>query len=202
MTKPKPPETKREQRYSHLRMQDAADGKPAMFVGYAVVYNSLSVDLCGFREIIKPGCFTEALKTADVRALIDHNPSLLLGRNKSGSLRLFDETKGLRVEIDVNATSYAQDLVITIGDGSKDGMSFGFEAEEDEWETDKEGCMIRSVCRAGIFDVSAVTYPAYIDSSIALRSLDHWKEHQASPNELDLMFLSLRERSFRPSLIP
>jgi uncharacterized protein len=198
--KPKPPETTRERRFCtrpELRVEAGKDGKPVI-TGYPVVYNSLSVDLGGFREKIKPLCFAEALKTADVRALIDHNPSLLLGRNTCGTLRLFDESKGLRSEIDVSDASYALDLVISINRGDKDGMSFGFEAVEDEWEMDKDGCMIRTVVKATIFDVSAVTYPAYTDTTLALRSLDHWKEHRASPNELDLMFLHLREKCFRP----
>ena len=150
--------------------------------GYAVVYNSPSEDLGCFREIIQPGAFTKALKTADVRCLIDHNPSLLLGRNTSGTLRLADESKGLRIECDLDDTSYALDLAKTVRRGDRDGMSFGFIALEDSWFEDKNG-IVRTILEADIFDVSAVTYPAYTDTSLALRSLDGWKKGKPSPLE-------------------
>jgi HK97 family phage prohead protease len=176
------------------------DGKPAMLVGYAVVYNSLSEDLGYFRERISPGTFTESLKTADVRALVDHDPSQLLGRNKSGTLRLIDEPKGLRAEIDLPDTSYARDLLEKIRRKDLDGMSFSFKVspEGDTWFTDEEGNTLRTIIKAEIDDVSAVTYPAYTDTSIAQRSLDSWtKNHRPPPDagtELRRLRLKLNAR--------
>jgi uncharacterized protein len=177
---------RREKRYhgnAELRIVPGDGGGPGTLVGYSVVYDSISQDLCGFREIIKPGCFAESLKSADVRCLIDHNPTFLLGRNVPGTLRLFDESKGLRIECDLPDVSYARDLVVTIEREDRDGMSFGFTALEDEWNLDDDGCMIRTVLKAEIFDVSAVTYPAYTDTSLALRSLDLWKASRLGPGD-------------------
>jgi Escherichia/Staphylococcus phage prohead protease len=192
---------RRTHRRAELRVE--GDARPTL-VGYAVVYNSLSEDLGCFREIIAPGAFSEALKTADVRCLIDHNPSLLLGRNTSGTLRLFEESKGLRIECDLDDTSYALDLAKTVRRGDRDGMSFGFEVVDDSWGEDEIG-VVRTVQRAGIFDVSAVTYPAYKDSSLnlrdtsgALRSLEAWKHRPDSGDESRQLRLRINLSAFRP----
>jgi HK97 family phage prohead protease len=169
--------TPRERRH-HGRAELRVEGdesSPGMLVGNAVVYDTLSEDLGCFREKILPGAFAESLKTADVRCLIDHNSSLLLGRNGSKTLRLFDGPQALRVECDLPETSYARDLARTIRRGDLDGMSFGFIAEEDAFDFDADGCLVRTVARASIFDVSAVTYPAYTATEVSLRSLETWK---------------------------
>jgi HK97 family phage prohead protease len=161
------------------------EGKPAVLVGKAVVYDSLSEDLGYFRETIKPGAFTESLKTADVRALVDHNPTYLLGRNTSGTLRLDDRADALYVEIDLPDASYARDLLVKLDRKDLDGMSFAFQVEDegDTWFTDEEGKTTRTIVKARIDDVSAVTYPAYTDTTIARRSLDGWKaQHPPAPD--------------------
>jgi uncharacterized protein len=168
---------------AELRVEGEAGG-PRVLRGLAVVYDCLSEDLGFFHETIRPGCFTEALKTADVRCLVDHDPSQLLGRNRSKTLRLFDEPKALRMECSLGKQSYAIDLVEKIEREDLDGMSFGFIATEDEWNmVEFEGGerAIRTVIKAEIFDVSAVTFPAYTDTTIALRSLDGWKSQRSNP---------------------
>lgn len=203
---------RRTHRLAELRL--AGDGDKIL-IGYAVVYNSLSEELGCFREIIAPGAFTEALKTADVRCLIDHNPSLLLGRNTASTLRLVDEPKGLRMECDLDDTSYALDLRKTVKRGDRDGMSFGFVAIEDCWEEGKNG-FVRTVTKADIFDVSAVTYPAYKGTSLglrsladtdacdALRSLEAWQADRGRPteearaHEARRLRLRLNMSAFRP----
>lgn len=170
-----------------------SDAGPGKLVGTAAVYDTLSEDLGGFHEIIKPGTFTESLKTADVRCLIDHNSSLLLGRNKSGTLRLLDSATGLNIEDDLPNTSYALDLVAVMGRGDLTGMSFGFHVLEDCWEADAQGRMIRTVTKADIFDVSAVTYPAYVDTKIALRSLGLHKQSAVDPDASRKLRLQFNE---------
>src|SRR5436190_5368915 len=71
-------------------------------VGYAAVYNSLSADLGGFKERIKPGAFRSSVTGGtDIRALVDHDASKILGRTSSGTLRLSEDQVGLRIEIDL-----------------------------------------------------------------------------------------------------
>lgn len=157
---------------------DTADGK-RLIIGTAVPYNTLSIDLGGFREQFAPGAFTEALKEADVRALVDHNPSLIVGRTKAGTLKLRDTPEALTVEIDVAPCDYGDALLVSVQRRDKDGMSFRFYCLEDSWEIQKDGTSIRTVAKADIDDVSVVTYPAYLDTTAAVRSLDHFRRGQA-----------------------
>jgi HK97 family phage prohead protease len=187
-----------ERRY-HPRAELRVDGDaqtPTMLTGYAVVYDTLSEQLGCFREKIAPGAFEESLKTADVRCLIDHNPTLILGRNKAGTLRLFDEPNGLRIECDLPDKLCARELAGDIRIGNVTGMSFGFVPLKDTWFEDEDGNVIRTVVEAEIYDVSAVTYPAYTDTSLALRSLDAWKSSVASDRHRDeLRSMRLRLQS-------
>jgi HK97 family phage prohead protease len=178
--------TESERRYlkgSEVRAVKGDDGATRQLVGRAVVYNSLSEDLCGFREIIKPGAFTEALKTADLRALIDHNSRLILGRQTAGTLRVVDGPDGLDVAIDLPDTSYSRDLLVSLDREDITGMSFLFDCIEDEWLTDKDGQTIRTVIKALIHEVSVVTFPAYPDTSVALRSLARWQTTTPHPGD-------------------
>src|ERR1051326_526152 len=78
----------------------AEEGKPPVISGYAAVFNKVA-DIGGwFREQVMPGAFARALREKqDVRALVDHNPSMIIGRSKAGTLKVFEDDKGLRVEI-------------------------------------------------------------------------------------------------------
>lgn len=146
-------------------------------VGYAAKYNAWSVDLGGFREIIRPGAFKRAVsEEQDVRALVDHDSSMILGRTKSGTLRMSEDAVGLRVEIDPPDTSIAKDVMESIRRGDIDGMSFGFVTRKDEWRNGKGGEMQRELIDVDLFDVSVVTYPAYPDTSVAMRSLEVYRK--------------------------
>lgn len=153
------------------------DGETPKIMGYAAKYNAWSVDLGGFREIIRPGAFSRAIsEQQDVRALVDHDASMILGRTKSGTLRMTEDSVGLRVEIDPPDTSIARDVMQSIRRGDIDGMSFGFVTRKDEWRHNKGGEMQRELIDVDLFDVSVVTYPAYPDTSVAMRSLEVWKK--------------------------
>jgi uncharacterized protein len=155
------------------RNSGAARG--GMLFGHAAVYNSLSDDLGGFREVIRPGAFERCLeRNPDVRALINHDPSLLIARTRSGTLWLFDATKGLRFEADLPETSYARDLAASLQRGDMTQCSFGFVTRRDDWSEkpiDGELCLLRELLDVDLFDVSVVTFPAYADTDVALRSL-------------------------------
>jgi uncharacterized protein len=143
-------------------------GKTA--VGYAAVFNRRT-DIAGyFLEQIKPGAFSKALD-ADVRALIDHDTGRVIGRTSAGTLRLVEDETGLKVEIDLPDTTDGRDLAVLLERGDITGMSFGFRVTHDEW--DESGDVpIRTIHQVELFEVSAVAFPAYDDTSIALRSLD------------------------------
>lgn len=154
-----------------------ADGKPVIR-GHAAVFNQLSEDLGGFREQIAPGAFTEAIAGDDVRALWNHNPDIVLGRNLAKTLRLAEDTRGLAIEIDPPDTQWGRDLVVSMERGDITQMSFGFSVRPNgqNWGKDDEGRAIRTLTKVRLYDVSPVTYPAYTQTDVAVRSLAAWRD--------------------------
>lgn len=149
--------------------------------GLAIVFNSLSVDLGGFREIIKPEAVDRTLREGlDVRALVDHDSGKVIGRTKAGTLALRKSRRGLEVEIDPPNTSVARDLLESVERGDISGMSFGFRVLTDDWRME-DGEAIREVMDMTISEVSIVAFPAYTatDASVAQRSLQQFREQQA-----------------------
>lgn len=154
-----------------IRVEGAANGKPKIS-GYAAVFNSRSEDLGGFVEVIKPGAFSRTLADgADVRALVGHDSNQVIGRNKAGTLDVFEDEHGLRVEIDPPDTSVGRDIVESVRRGDIDSMSFGFIVETDSWNTE-EGQEVRTLEDVELLEVSVVAWPAYQDTEVAVRSLE------------------------------
>ena len=174
---------------------ETRDGKPRMLVGHAAVFNQLSENLGGFREQIKPGAFSEAVKADDVRALFNHDSNFVLGRSVNGTLRMKEDGVGLRVEIDFPDTATIRDQVIApIERGDVSQMSFGFSVKPggQDWAEDEEGRLIRTLTDVRLFDVSPVTFPAYPQTDVALRSLDKWRADHFDANTLAAMALQMR----------
>jgi HK97 family phage prohead protease len=142
-------------------------------VGRPVVYDSLSEDLGGFKEIIKRGAFTGSLNN-DIRALVEHQPTLLLGRTSASTLSIREDDKGLLVEIDPPDIQSARDLMVSIERGDIRGMSFGFSVPSggDEWDYDQSP-PLRTVTRAILHEITVTSMPAYkaTDVAVAMRSL-------------------------------
>ena len=148
--------------------------------GYAAVFNS-ETDIGGmFREQIAPGAFKPSL-TGDVRALFDHDSSHVLGRTKSGTLRMSEDEHGLAVEIDLPDTQTGRDLRESMARGDIDGMSFGFRVTKQEWDESGE-TPLRTIREVELFEVSVVTFPAYADTEVALRSLEDTRKEQRQKN--------------------
>ena len=151
----------------------AEDGKRTL-VGYAAMFNSDATIGDYFIERIDPGAFNTAL-TADVRALVDHDTGRVIGRTKSGTLRLAVDSRGLRVEIDVPDTADGRDLWTLVERGDISGMSFGFRVTKQSW--DETGDMpVRTVLEVELFEVSACAFPAYDDTMLGVRSLEEWRD--------------------------
>jgi HK97 family phage prohead protease len=147
-------------------------GKEHIVEGYAARFGTWSEDLGGFREQIKPGAFREALKTSDVRALWNHDPSQVLGRQRSGTLELKEDSRGLFYRVRLPDTQAARDLVVMMERGDVAESSFAFTVERggDEWRFTKgDELDERTIVRvSGLFDVSPVTFPAYPEATSGL----------------------------------
>jgi len=168
------------------------------FSGHAAVFDEESVDLGGglfgsFREVFKRGAFKDVL-AGDTWFLYNHDPNFVLARSTSGTLRMKEDPKGLKVEADVAPTSYAADLRILIERGDVSQMSFAFqvgEGGEQEWFEDDEGNVTRTVKRVSALpDVSAVIYAAYPQTDASVRSLCGVKVDMASPDRDQLIGLA------------
>lgn len=144
--------------------------------GYAAKFNTLSENLGGFRETIAEGAFDSVLGD-DVRALINHDNNKILGRTSVGTARIGVDAIGLWYEYDSPDTSYARDLVVSLERGDIDKSSFQFTIEDEDWKEDEEQRYIRTIKKVRrLYDVSPVTFPAYPDTNVAKRSLEHFKE--------------------------
>lgn len=142
--------------YSNLELR-AADGSNTL-IGYAAVFDTPSVDM-GFTEYVSRGAFTKTLKDgADVRLLVDHEGAPL-ARTKSGTLRLTEDDRGLRVEADLDpANPLAQTVMSALRRGDMNQMSFAFRTIRDQWSKDRA---VRELREVQLYDVSVVTFPAY-----------------------------------------
>lgn len=138
------------------------------FVGYAAVFNELSEEFFGFREKVLPGAFADSIGVDDVRMLFNHDPNYVLARNKAGTLKLREDTKGLYFEATPPNTQWAKDLLESVKRGDISQNSFGFIVPDDGFEYDSKS-KIRSLKKARLLDVSIVTYPAYPQTSVSVR---------------------------------
>jgi HK97 family phage prohead protease len=149
----------------------ASKGDKPQIAGYAAVFNT-PTDIGYFREQIAPGAFTKAIADKqDVKCLFNHDPNKVLGRTKSGTLRLAEDNTGLKYECDIDqSTSVGKDVHAHIERGDVDQCSFGFVVRDEDISYDKEGTPTRTIKQADLFDVSPVTYPAYPTTSVEARS--------------------------------
>ena len=139
--------------------------------GHAAVFDQASVELWGFYEEVAPGAFADTIADGDdVRALFNHDPNLVLGRTKSGTLRLSEDEVGLLAEFDPPDTQQARDLVTLIERGDVSQMSFAFRVLDDKWRIDGDERYVRRILRAKLYDVAPVTYPAYPSTDVGVRA--------------------------------
>jgi HK97 family phage prohead protease len=181
-----------------IELRAATEGEDSKTVrGYAAVYNRESENLGSsnyqFYEIISPGAFDDVLND-DVRALFNHESSAILARSKNGegSLKIGVDSVGLWYEFEAPDTQVGRDLVTSLKRGDVDQSSFSFTVEKDgeKWESNQSGDgpvvykrTINKVAR--LYDVSPVTYPAYPDATVALRSLEAFTKADESPAPID-----------------
>ncbi len=144
------------------------EGDEAQVVsGYAAVFNSPTLLWEGLQETIAPGAFSRALGNSDIRCLFDHDWSKVLGRTKSGTLRLEEDDHGLRFEVELPNTTVASDLTASMARGDINQCSFGFVPTEETWDYNSDPVQ-RTITEVELFEVSIVSLPAYQDTEAAL----------------------------------
>ena len=146
------------------------DGGNLSIEGYFAVFGSVYEIAPGMSESIAPGAFDNTL-SGDIRALINHDTTLVLGRTKAGTLILRTDNRGLWGHIDVNPNdSDAMNLYERVKRGDVDQCSFGFDIIDEETEFREDGSVHWTIKEVELYEVSPCTFPAYEETSIAARA--------------------------------
>ncbi|MEC1663346.1 HK97 family phage prohead protease [Bacillus halotolerans] len=184
-------------------LETRSEGEKAKVItGYALKFNTKSNVLGNFIETIEPGAL-DGTDMSDVRALVDHVPSQIIGRTTSGTLKLNVDDVGLRFEVTLPSTQYANDLYENIRLGNITNCSFGFHlapqgaVRQKNPTTGVDFQRIRKISK--LTDISVVTYPAYNDTDVFARNLNEAikESNQKETEELkfQLELLKLRNQS-------
>lgn len=149
------------------------DGDELIIEGYFAVFDSPYTLWDGVTEIVKPGAFSGCL-SGDIRALIDHDTRLVLGRTKAGTLELREDARGLWGSIKINrADTDAMSLYARVQRGDVDQCSFGFDIEEETFVDLGDGRCRWEITKVNpLYEVSVVTFPAYEETAVKARHAD------------------------------
>lgn len=157
------------------------DGEAFVIEGYFAVFNSIYDMGWGMSESIAPGAFTKALSN-DVRALINHDTTLVLGRTSAHTLELREDSHGLWGKITINPKdSDAMNLYERVKRGDVDQCSFGFNIVSEETDFRDDGTIHWTITEADLHEVSVCTFPAYEETAVSARKhdFDEIKKRQA-----------------------
>jgi HK97 family phage prohead protease len=180
------------------RLKRAKDGSETRTIeGYAIVFNTRSQLLPDYsiyrmvQEIIEPSAISdELLRSCDIKALLEHDRSRMLARscNGAGTLTLIRDDKGVKYEFDAPHTADGDYALEMVRRGDLFGSSFAYTTDEDvegNVRYDKEGdTLIRKVCKIDrLYDVSIVSDPAYLATSVSARSLDAFLKPASTGDE-------------------
>jgi len=150
------------------------DGKPPTRIeGYAARFNSPTELWPDYHEQIAPGAFARAIaEKQDVRATFNHDPNIVVGRTTAGTLKLTETKQGLRMEAWPPDTQWGRDLLVSIGRGDITQQSFSFIVRGEENKVAADGSVMRTLTDVDLKDVGPVTYPAYLDTTVAARKYE------------------------------
>jgi HK97 family phage prohead protease len=165
-------------------LRAAGEDADPVFTGHAAVFNTRTAIgnplTWGFYEEIASGTFGKTLQEGDARFLVDHDTGQIVARVSAGDLRLGEDATGLATEADLDQeVSYVRDLTRNVEKRRITGMSFGFRVIKDDWTTETVSTSdgqeveveVRTIREVELFEVSAVTFPAYEETDAALRAI-------------------------------
>lgn len=153
--------------------QTREEGGERFLEGYFAVFNS-NYEIDGMlSESIAPGAFAKSLAGGDIRALINHDSTLVLGRTRAHTLELREDERGLWGRVAINPNdSDAVNAYNRVSRGDVDGCSFGFEIREEETEFRDDGSIHWTIKDVDLYEVSVCTFPAYEATNISAREDD------------------------------
>ncbi|MEC3575840.1 HK97 family phage prohead protease, partial [Bacillus thuringiensis] len=166
-----------------IEVREVNEDEGKRTISGSIKYNNESAEMRDwwgdiFVEEIAEGAFDESLKIRDVVGLWSHDTSQVLGNTKSKTLRIENDKKELRFELDIPNTTVGNDAWELIKRGDVDGVSFGMKVTKDKWSSEeRENGKIykRSILNAELYEISPVAFPAYPTNEVSVRSLDDFK---------------------------
>ncbi|MFA1512847.1 HK97 family phage prohead protease [Priestia aryabhattai] len=179
-----------------INMKTTNDG--LMVSGYVNKTNQWSQKLGQrkkFVERILPGAFNKALQNEnEIHFLAEHDNNKILATTRNDSLTLREDDNGLYMEARISPTSWGRDYHQLITDGIIKNMSFGMAVLKDSWDKLADGTYERSISDLALFEVSAVRNPAYVQSSIAARSIEVIEDVEIPEKKAEKRELTLQEQ--------
>lgn len=178
------------------------DGRNTL-VGYGAVFGKRSQDLGGFREVIDPKAFNRTVNNDnDVLVTMNHDVNYLLGRTGAGTARVSVDEVGVRYEVDLPDTTTGADVRALAERGDLFGSSFTFSIPKDgdTWRRDDDGTRVRTLTEVRLYELGPVVSPAYLDTTVAMRSLEDVEAAEVSDDEDgDVMEEARDEPTLSPS---
>lgn len=146
------------------------DGSNLSIEGYFAVFDSIYEIGAGMTESIRQGAFTSSLAN-DVRALVNHDTTLVLGRTKAGTLQLKEDSHGLWGHIDINPNDGdANNAWERVKRGDVDQCSIGFDIRSEDTDIREDGSIHWTIKDVDLWEVSICTFPAYEETNISART--------------------------------
>lgn len=160
----------RQMRSIASEFQTREDGEDLKIEGHFAVFNSIYDIGAGMSEEVAPGAFSETL-SGDIRALVNHDTTLVLGRTSAHTLELREDTRGLWGSISINPNDTdAMNLYQRVKRGDVSQCSFGFDILEEDTEIRENGDVHWTIKKVRLYEVSCCTFPAYESTNISARS--------------------------------
>lgn len=171
-----------------IEIRTASEDKDSRTIeGYALVFNSLSEDLGGFREQIIPEAVEGMIEASDILALLNHDQSrgvLARSRYGKGSLDLEIDEVGLKYRFEAPHTALGDEVLEYLRRGDITSSSFAFVIETDNWEKQSDGTYIRTIKKFHrLYDVSPVFEPAYQQTTVCARFAEIQEEEKKQAEE-------------------
>lgn len=171
--------------------QTRDDGENLSIEGYFAVFNSNYEIAPGMSESIAPGAFSTTI-AGDIRALINHDTTLVLGRTKANTLSLREDSRGLWGHVDINPKDIdAMNLYERVKRGDVDQCSIGFNIRSQDTDIREDGSVHWTIKDVELFEVSCCTFPAYEETNIAARSAER---DEIQKREADAWRTRMKER--------
>ena len=160
----------RQVRSASSKFETREEGNELKIEGYFAVFNSIYQIFDDLSESVAPGAFDDTLGD-DIRALINHDSSLVLGRNTAHTLELRQDEHGLWGSITINPNDQdAMNLYARVQRGDVDQCSFGFDILSEDYDVRDDGSVHWTIKKVRLYEVSVCTFPAYKETNVKARS--------------------------------